>query len=104
MLRRPVESAQYCSREFQALLKGLRHALLDEPQGQLLEHSPTESLWGALRQARICRRFATRREAMDEVLDWLIFYNLGRLHLTLNYVNPMEFERSWYAAQRQQAA
>jgi len=26
------------------------------------------------------RRFATRREAMDEVMGWLTFYNYKRLH------------------------
>ncbi len=73
--------------------------------GATRHNSPTESLWGSLKQARIHgRRFATRREAMDEAIDWLSFYNHGRLHSTLNYVSPMQFERSWYAAQRQQAA
>ena len=38
------------------------------------------------------RRFATRREAMDEVMDWLAFYNHKSLHPTLGYVSPMMFE------------
>jgi putative transposase len=68
-------------------------------------NAPTESLWGSLKQARIHgQRFATRREAMDEVIDWLSFYNHSRLHSTLNYVSPMQFEQSWHAAQRKEAA
>ena len=47
------------------------------------------------------RRFATRREAMDEVIDWLTFYNHKRLHSTLGYVSPMAFEQRWIAAQQQ---
>ena len=39
-------------------------------------------------------RFATRRAAMDEVIDWMSFYNHRRLHSTLDYVSPMQFERS----------
>jgi hypothetical protein len=56
----------------------------------LLGHAPTESLWGSLKRARILgQRFATRREAMDEVIDWLSFYNHSRVHSTLGYVSQM---------------
>ena len=47
------------------------------------------------------RRFATRRAAMDEVIDWLGFYNSTRLHQTLCYVSPMAFEQRWLAVQQQ---
>ena len=50
------------------------------------------------------RRFETRRHAMDEVIDWLSFYNHRRLHSTLGYVSPMQFERAWLAAQEKRAA
>ena len=36
---------------------------------------------------------------MDEVIDWLTFYNYARLHSTLGYVSPMQYEKSWHAAQ-----
>jgi len=29
---------------------------------------------------------------MDEVVDWLTFYNFKRLHSTLGYVSPMTFD------------
>jgi transposase InsO family protein len=38
---------------------------------------------------------------MDEVIDWLGFYNSTRLHQTLDYVSPMVFEQRWNAAQQQ---
>ncbi|SDR62705.1 Integrase core domain-containing protein [Paraburkholderia tuberum] len=67
--------------------------------------APTESLWGSLKRARIPgQRFVTRREPMDEVVDWLSVYNHGRLHSTLSYPSPMQFERDWYAAQNQRVA
>lgn len=97
--------SQYCSDEFQALLKGYGMRCSMSRKANCWDNSPTESLWGSLKQARIHgQRFATRREAMDEVLDWLSFYNHGRLHSTLNYVSPMQFEQDWHAAQRKQAA
>jgi hypothetical protein len=37
--------------------------------------------------------FATRRQAKDEVIDWLQFSNHRRLHSTLGYLSPMAFEK-----------
>jgi len=72
-------------------------------KGNCWDNAPTESLWGRLKVGRLYgRRFATRREAMDEVIDWLNFYNHKRLHSTLGYVSPMTFEQRWIAAQQQE--
>ncbi|MSQ60016.1 MAG: IS3 family transposase, partial [Betaproteobacteria bacterium] len=46
----------------------------------------------------------TRRQAMDEVIDWMTFYNHRRLHSTLGCVSPMQFEQNWHAAQFKKAA
>ena len=68
-------------------------------------NAPTESLWGSLKVGRLYgKRFATQREAMDEVIDWLMFYNHRRLHSTLSYVSPMKFEEDWHAGQAKKAA
>jgi len=72
---------------------------------EIIASSRSENLWGSLKRARILgRRFATRREAMDEVIDSLGFYNHSRLHSTLGYVSPMQFEQDWYADQNQRVA
>jgi len=46
----------------------------------------------------------TRRQAMDEVIDWLNYYNHRRLHSTLNYISPMKFEQNWLVAQLKKTA
>ena len=105
MLRRPVESAQYCSHEFQDALKdwGMRSSM--SRKGNCWDNSPTESFWGRLKTACVHGyKFATRREAMDAVLNWMAFYNHSRLHSSLGYLSPMQFEQRWYSAQRKKAA
>ena len=50
------------------------------------------------------KKFATRREAMDAVLNWIAFYNHRRLHSSLGYLSPMQYEQRWHAAQHRKAA
>lgn len=97
--------SQYCSREFQAALSGYGMRSSMSRKGDCWDNAPTESLWGRLKVGRLYgRKFATRRQAMDEVIAWLTFYNHRRLHSSLGYVSPMQFEQSWHAAQRKNAA
>jgi putative transposase len=97
--------SQYCSHDFRRLLAsyGMRSSM--SRKGNCWDNAPTESLWGSLKVGRLHgMRFETRRAAMDEVIDWLTFYNHRRLHSTLGYVSPMQFERKWLADQIRQAA
>jgi transposase InsO family protein len=97
--------SQYCSHEFQAALTayGMRGSM--SRKGDCWDNAPTESLWGSLKVARLHGvRFMTRRAAMDEVIDWIGFYNHRRLHSTLAYVSPMQFEQRWHADQLKRAA
>jgi hypothetical protein len=74
-------------------------------KGDCWDNAPTESFWGRLKVGRLYgRKFETRRQAMDEVIDWMTFYNHRRIHSTLGYISPMQFEKSWYEAQRLKAA
>jgi putative transposase len=41
---------------------------------------------------------------MDEVIDWLTFYNRRRLHSTPGCISPMQCENKWLAAQLNKAA
>jgi transposase InsO family protein len=92
--------SQYCSRLFQGAVKayGMRPSM--SRKGNCWDNAPTESLWSSLKVARIHGRlFKTAREAKDEVMDWINFYNAHRLHSTLNYVSPVQFEKNWHAQQ-----
>lgn len=97
--------SQYCSHEFQDALRGWEMRSSMSRKGNCWDNAPTESFWGRLKTASLYgRKFATRREAMDAVLDWMAFYNHRRLHSTLGYLSPMQYEHRWYEAQRKKAA
>ena len=97
--------SQYCGNEFQAALKGYGMKSSMSRKGNCWDNAPTESLWGRLKVGRLYgKTFATHRDAMDEIIDWLTFYNHRRLHSTLGYVSPMQFEKTWHAAQQDKAA
>ena len=68
-------------------------------------NAPTESFWGRLKTASVhgCK-FATREQARQAVMDWMAFYNHRRLHSSLGYLSPMQYEQRWYEAQRKKAA
>jgi len=97
--------SQYCSHTFQQVLisYGMKSSM--SRKGNCWDNAPTESFWGSLKVGRLHgMRFQTRRQAMDEVIDWLTYYNHKRLHSTLNYMSPMQFEKNWLAAQLKKAA
>ena len=111
--------SQYCSYDYQAELAGFGIKSLMSRKGDCWElalsrhlskaqsshNAPTESLWVSLKVGRLYgKRFATRREAMDEIIDWLMFYNHSRLHSSLGYISPVKFEKRWLAEQRKKSA
>lgn len=74
-------------------------------KGDCWDNAPTEGFWGRLKVGRLCgKKFVTRRLGMDEVNDWMTFYNRRRIQSTLGYVSPMQYEKSWHAAQLLKAA
>ena len=52
----------------------------------------------------LIRHFETRRQAKDEVVDWLTLYSRKRMHSTLGYTSPMAFEENWRRQQETLAA
>ena len=96
---------QYCSEEFKRQITQYEMRSPMSRRANCWDNAPTESFWGSLKVGRLYgQRFATRRDAMDEVISWMSFYNFNRLHSTLAYVSPMEFEEQWYASRQKRAA
>ena len=87
--------SQYASRAFKKLLKahGFRGSM--SRKGNCWDNAVVESFFGTLKQERVqWQSYQTRYEAQQDILDYIsMFYNSYRLHSTLGYVSPNEFER-----------
>jgi putative transposase len=69
------------------------------------DNACSETLSGSLKAERLHgQRFVIRRHAKHEAIAWLLWCNKARLHSTLAYVSPMQFEQTWLAAQPRQAS
>ena len=87
--------SQYASRDYQALLSayGMRSSM--SRKGDCWDNAPMESFFATLKKELIHqRRFRTREEARREIFEYIeVFYNRERLHSSLGYVSPAEYER-----------
>ena len=97
--------SQYASKDFRAALNQYHITASMSRRGNCWDNACSETLFGSLKVERLYgQRFVTRRQARDETIAWLLWYNKDRLHSTLTYVSPMQFEDNWYAAQAKQAS
>jgi transposase InsO family protein len=86
--------SQYASYEFAKLLKECGITPSMSRKGNCWDNACSETLFGSLKVERLHgQHFETRRQGKEEALDWLHWYNRTRLHSTLKYVSPMQFEQ-----------
>jgi transposase InsO family protein len=97
--------SQYASKDYRDVLTEYSITASMSRRGDCWDNACSETLFGSLKVERLHgQRFKTRRQAMDEVIAWMLWYNRARLHSTLAYVSPMRFEENWLASQPRQAS
>jgi hypothetical protein len=72
--------------------EGIWHDVLDESQGELLGHAPTESWFNSFKNERYHGlRYATHAEMKAASFEYIeVFYNRIRQHSPLGYRSPMQ--------------
>jgi putative transposase len=95
VLRRPIESAQYTSEQFQRLMADNGVTCSMSRSGNVWDNAAMESFFSSMKTERIARNtYRSRNNARADVFDYIErFYNPTRRHSTLGYLSPMDFEQ-----------
>lgn len=95
MLRRPVEFAQYSCTAYQQQLRTQGITPSMSGKGNCYDNAVAESFFSPLKNELVHHQtYQTRDEASREIFAFIEgFYNRQRLHQSLEYVSPLEFER-----------
>ena len=94
MLRRPVESTQYASGDYQKVLAEHGIVCSMSRRGNCWDNAVAESFFATLKVELVHdATWATRALARTALFDYLeLFYNGQRRHSALGYLSPRAFE------------
>jgi len=92
--------SQYASDIFRQLLKDNEIIGSMSRKGNCWDNAVAESFFGSLKQERVqWYDYRTRHEARQDIVQYIsMFYNCYRLHSTLGYICPNDFEKQLNAA------
>ena len=94
-LRRPVESAEYTARPFQAACGRLSITQSMGRPGSALDNAVIESWHSTLEfELRRLEHFATKAAARAKVAAWIEDYNTTRKHSALGMRSPLAYEQA----------
>jgi putative transposase len=93
---------QYTSDDFQKLCRRMGIVQSMGTVGDSYDNAMAESLWSSPKRELVDDSyFATKEEARLRIFEWIMWYNIERLHSSLDYMSPREYEETWH---NQQAA
>lgn len=88
--------SQYCSNEYQNLLKEHNYTCSMSRKGNCWDNAPMESFWGKLKQEWLSdQHFRTREEAKSAIFWYIeVYYKRMRLHASNGYITPEEYTKA----------
>ncbi len=97
LLHHSDQGTQYTSDRFQLLLRENQMRCSMSRKGECYDNAVIESFFKSLKaEIPWHRKFKSREEARKELFEYIeVFYNRKRLHSTLGYQSPVDYERSF---------
>ena len=95
MLRRPFDSAQYCSIDYQAELKKHGIQVSMSGKGNCYDNAMVETFFKTLKSELVWRTIFYTRQQADRAIGRYLdgFYNPVRRHSVLDFTSPAQFEK-----------
>jgi putative transposase len=94
--------SQYTSENYQQLLEGHEIKVSMSGTGNCYDNAPMESFFSLLKTELVHhQRYVTRQEARTSIFDYIeVFYNRQRVHSSIDYKAPAEYESLWQNSAR----
>jgi transposase InsO family protein len=97
LLHHSDQGGQYTSWLVQSLLAAHHVQVSMSDVGNCYDNAPIESFIGTLKTECVTYQFATRAEARLVIFEYIeVWYNRQRLHSSLGYRSPKEFEQRFF--------
>lgn len=94
LLHHSDQGRQYTSAAYQSRLANAHCQVSMSRAGNCYDNAAMESFFGTLKTECASQPFATRAQARTAIFEFIeAWYNRQRLHSSLDYLSPMEFER-----------
>ena len=98
LLHHSDRGSQYASLDYQDLLDDWDIVCSMSRRGNCWDNAPVESFFASLKREWVpAQSYPTRAEAQSDIFEYLeIWYNRRRLHSSLGYVSPVQYEETYY--------